>query len=1021
MTTASAKLLEPVMHLAQHYRLAPARILEAASLSQSDYSKPGVRFPTQRYADVLSLLVEASNNPHIALSLAEATQPRMLGSIGFLMSTSATLGKAYQTLIDYLPLLMEGAVLQMEPVDDGVLLTLELNHSQLQPVEYLLGCLINWSRWLTGQQIPARCVRFAFPEPQDIQPYQRFFAAEVESNALRNQLLLPSDYLSLACLEANEEMHQLHLEFADSLLSKMNQQGALIAQTRNLIRRQLNEGGGTVRRDEVAETLGMSLRTLQRKLGILGTSFQDVYDVTRRDVALQLIQRGQMSFGEIAFQLGFSNQSAFQKAFKRWMGVAPSLYRQQVNPISLVVPEALLPDHITDQGLNVSDISTETIDQRLSSINDFSLSLLEWAALLGEYFDLQSLSEITHNPVARLAIHLWPVEQQGLIQQIKSSADDVGRYRFNHPDILTRIIQRLNKQQREDKHRTMGERLLNLLQDNPITDDSLPLVETCLHHLNALALKPSDPLFEQVTGLNLRASELTEALHKFKESANYLSYLFEYKEKEECLTSSPKRESLLSHQAHLWFRAGEIDKAQVCLNKLKEANTLPALAQRALLLAQIHQQQNNPEEALSLLMQALADIDQPLPSTAKTQLPYLLTQLDAISVRFNGEALQRLAVEVAPDELFRLSLLEQILLMATQSGQPLLAACAAGRMTQLSLEQGRSSLTPFAFISYAWVASWVCGDYPLARLFAAQGVQLANRYGGLNHPSGSDPDEAALHAMLLYASRVQHWLAPLDEIRHHVEKLALLARENQFPTVLQECNLLHYQLRLLGAESLETIGVDSDNAPSAALSDILDLPAYLLGHKAPSEPDTLEYQNGWQAMSHVIAALLLDQQCYWNTFYLWEGRVENEMSGYFSVSELLFCTAMMRLIQGHQNNGLGPRRKVEVEQILSRFELWRAESPANFSFHYSLLVAENARLQGDSPTLAFEEAILMAEKQEGLFHKALAYERYGDYLHVAQQRRLARFCTEEALTLYRDWGACEKVKQLEYKRVLLAE
>jgi hypothetical protein len=359
--------------------------------------------------------------------------------------------------------------------------------------------------------------------------------------------------------------------------------------------------------------------------------------------------------------------------------------------------------------------------------------------------------------------------------------------------------------------------------------------------------------------------------------------------------------------------------------------------------------------------------------------------------------------------------------MATQSGQPLLAACAAGRMTQLSLEQGRSSLTPFAFISYAWVASWVCGDYPLARLFAAQGVQLANHYGGLHPEAVDEPDEAALHAMLLYASRVQHWLAPLDEIRHHVEKLAVLAQANQLSTVFKECNLLHNQLRLLGAESLETIVITRDNAPSTALLDILDLPAYLLGHKVPPELDSLEYKNGWQAISHAIVALLLDQQCYWNTIYLWEGRVENEMSGYFSVSELLFCTAMMRLIQGHQNNGLGPRRRVEVEQILSRFELWRAESSDNFSFHYSLLMAENTRLQGENPTLAFEEAIKVAEKQEGLFHKAFAYERYSDYLYVAQQTRLARFCIEEALTLYRDWGASEKVKQLEHKRVLLAE
>ena len=83
--TASAKLLEPVFQLAQHYGMDPAMVLSCAQLSSEEFAKPGARFPAYSFSHVLQALVHASNNPRIALNLGEATQPRLLGSIGFIM------------------------------------------------------------------------------------------------------------------------------------------------------------------------------------------------------------------------------------------------------------------------------------------------------------------------------------------------------------------------------------------------------------------------------------------------------------------------------------------------------------------------------------------------------------------------------------------------------------------------------------------------------------------------------------------------------------------------------------------------------------------------------------------------------------------------------------------------------------------------------------------------------------------------------------------------------------------------
>ena len=1057
VTTATTKLLEPVLQLAQHYRLDQDQILSSASLSQAELSKPGARFPTSGYGQILQMLAEATENPRIALSLGEATQPRMLGSIGFLMATADSLGKAYQALIDYLPLLFEGAIIQMEQTVDGTLFSLELNDPELPPVEYLMACLINWPRWLTGHQIPVRHVQLEFPQPDSLLPYQQFFAAEVEFDAPRNQLLFASDYLSLGCLDANPEMHQLHREFADSLLSKSAQQSALPAQTRNLIRSQLAEGSGCVRREQIAESVGLSLRTLQRKLGLLGTNFQDIYDQTRRETCLQLIQRGQLSFGEIAFQLGFSNQSAFQKAFKRWMGVAPSQYRQQIKPEAFIetTPQSgqtsTHNDWLHDRD---SKLRIQKIEDRIAQLSSFTLELLEWAALFGEQFSLVELGKVTSNPVARLAIHLWPAEQLGLIEPrtissataadnhpVSHATDEQTGYCFSHPEIRSAIYQRLNETEKGHLHYQCGLLLLEELADH----FTLKQISTVLLHLNRAHQYLDAGEKKRLRHLNIRAAALSRSEHSFASASRYLSNAYRLLRRDQF----KKRCQLLLQRASLHLLAGEIKLAEQCLLQLPagQTDTLDKVG-AALITADICLYRDQPVAALNHLLESLSLLDPALPEEDNQQLLLLLSQHDEISERLGQQVIPALASLQSPEDLLRLQLLEQISLIARQQSKPLLAACAIGRMTKISLLQGRSPLTPFAFVSYAWVASWFCADVRLAQRFSVQGMQLANQFGGLmagisdgaelnapgmistglepetDHPSTVNPAQVtiATSAALLQYSQVQHWFAPVHSSREPLQHVAALAQKHGQWLIQGECFLLQHQISLLTTASLseqqhlcrqhyEQMLKQQQTRQAAQLKDSsLQLMEQLSGEQPL--PEQVEYQHGWQAFSTILAAFLLDQQHLWPDLYHWEAPLENELAGYFCVSEALFCTAMMRLILAQQQHSLLHRRRLEVEQIESRFELWATHCPENFSTQHHLLQAEKARLLNQNPSPLYEQAIVSAEKHSFSHHRALCYERYGDYLQSQNQHTLAQFCLTKSRDLYHQWGALAKTEQL---------
>ncbi|SIS73517.1 AraC family transcriptional regulator [Neptunomonas antarctica] len=1118
--TASAKLLEPVLQLAQHYRLEPSQIFNSAALSHADFTKPGARFPATHFNDVLHTLAEAADNPRIALNLGEATQPRILGSIGFMMSTAPTLGKAYQTLIDYLPLLFEGAVLQMEQTVEGTLLTLELNEPNLQPIEYFLACLVNWPRWLTGQQIPASVVYLSFPEPENIQTYQRFFAAEVQFDAPRNQLLLASDYLTLSCIDANPEMHQLHREFADSLLSKSNQQSALVAQTRNLIRRQLSEGGGTVRREQIADTLGLSLRTLQRKLGVLGTNFQDVYDHTRREVGLQLIQRGQLSFGEIAFQLGFSNQSAFQKAFKRWMGVAPSAYRQQIKPVVFSDPVTLPDLKQPSNAWLAGDNATQLIEQKIGSLNSFSLELLECAALLcsktssdissnksthvssesGHQFDLTELSLVTDNPVARVAIHLWSAEESGLIATaIKKSSvtvtainhdikDDQAGYFFTDTAVLNALNQRMSDAEKTQRHTLIGLAMLRTLPlktlplktlAHPLSVSKAPLVQTtiaqptlihtiltqptlaeitpALFHLNlALSLADAEEASSLLASINLSIhSYLKTNLHLLNMmAADQAEQQHDYQSADVFLTEAGRhlndselslKTDLLLHRVRVLLFEGDIETADQCLQQLVTFDmSIQDAINTALMKARVYQQRGMYAQSLDCLLDSWATLDQPLPDDETKQLSQLLVQLTDISKDFTAISLVNMAEMTDSEHLLRLRLLEQISLIARQQSQPLLAACAIGRMTELSLQNGLSPLTAFAFVSYAWVSSWFSADYALARTFSAQGMQLACQLDGITHTdnlSAKTPQgDSAISATLLQSSQVQHWFAPLDSAVKQLVQVDKLATEHSQWLIQSECRLLKHQLLFLSPTPLgeqlllcredhqQMLEQTPFHAERLQDSTLILLEQLRGEHLFPTQ---VNYSNGWQAVSTIIGALLLDQQPIWPELYLWEALLENELAGYFCVSEALFCTAMMRLIHAQQQHVIGRFRRIEIDQIESRMELWAHHCPDNFKGQLVLLQAEKSRLLEheqraikstyQAPDLLFEEAIQLAEKNDFGYHKALCYERYSDYLVTKKQLSLARFCLNEACSLYQHWGASAKVKQLEHRQVLLAK
>ncbi len=242
--------------------------------------------------------------------------------------SSRNLKEGFARLVRYQRIIAEGADLDFQPCAQGYRLSLTIIGDRLPPARQsaegsLAGCL-TFCRWLTGTPLLPLEVSFQGQPPDDLEPYRQLFQAPLRFDARRYALLFREEDVEMPLPTANEALAQLHDRFAGEYLSRFSD-SKVMHRARQILCRLLPQG--EPRREVVAQALCLSERTLQRRLQEEGSSFQQLLDDTRRDLAVQHLAQPDLAPLEIAYLLGFADPSNFYRAFKRWFGVTPGEYR----------------------------------------------------------------------------------------------------------------------------------------------------------------------------------------------------------------------------------------------------------------------------------------------------------------------------------------------------------------------------------------------------------------------------------------------------------------------------------------------------------------------------------------------------------------------------------------------------------------------------------------------------------------------------------------------------------------------
>jgi AraC-like DNA-binding protein len=319
--SVSAMLVQPLVLALSASPPALEAFFGATDLTPEILANPDARVSPAQFCVAWSEGVRLSGAPHVALELAAAIPSGAFGLVEYVCRSAATLGDALTQWVRYLNLLNDAVKVGLvEEGDRGCVRVLAESEAPAPAShELCFALLATRARELTPTQVRIVAADFTH-RVRDATVYERWFGAPVRFGAPFTQLVFARSALAVPLVTADANLLTLLGRVADDLCAKTSSDPPLTAQVRAVLGAALRSNDAQI--EGVAQRLGLTARSLQRRLKDEGSSFQSMREEVRQQLAQRYLD-DDLAITEISFLLGFSEPSAFFRAFKRWTGLTP--------------------------------------------------------------------------------------------------------------------------------------------------------------------------------------------------------------------------------------------------------------------------------------------------------------------------------------------------------------------------------------------------------------------------------------------------------------------------------------------------------------------------------------------------------------------------------------------------------------------------------------------------------------------------------------------------------------------------
>ncbi len=304
-------------------------LFKQVGLDPEKMRDPNARYSYSAMQRLWHVSVEATKDPCFGLKVFQHWHPTTLHALGYSWMASATLEEAFERMIRYFRIVSTSgsqAIIAENAETSRFYYLFPPNYPppSYETIDAAFAMIVHMCRTSYGPEFKPVRVELQREKPPCADQFDEFFQCEIVYDAPESGLILANETLNKPLSTANTDLARANDAIITEYLAHLDRSDIAMQVKAKLIE---HLPSGHVSEITIADTLHVSQRTLQRKLRDQNTSYKQLLDDTRKELASQYIGNSQLSISEITFLLGFSEASNFSRAFKRWKGVPPSEYR----------------------------------------------------------------------------------------------------------------------------------------------------------------------------------------------------------------------------------------------------------------------------------------------------------------------------------------------------------------------------------------------------------------------------------------------------------------------------------------------------------------------------------------------------------------------------------------------------------------------------------------------------------------------------------------------------------------------
>ncbi len=326
--TVDAAATRLSFHIFAAHGVSVKTLEHSLGVTKAQLDEPDRRIPFISHHQMIKKGVELTE-PGIGLKIGAQSTLERMGIVGHIIKNCNDLEDAGLQLIRYFKLffgLIDWKLIKTKTTASFIYSLKNQSYYMQFGAEVMLSSAITIMRSLTSSSFTPKEIHFRYEVPEYVLNYHEVFRAPLKFNQNQDAILMTKDQLKQPISNGQSYIKAILQKHADSLLANIHKSHSLKSQVQQLILTELPTGMVDI--DLISKKLQMSRWTLTRKLKEEGTTFKQLLKGSREKLAQSYLKRQTESVTEIAFLLGYSEPSAFQRAFKSWTGKTPFEYRQ---------------------------------------------------------------------------------------------------------------------------------------------------------------------------------------------------------------------------------------------------------------------------------------------------------------------------------------------------------------------------------------------------------------------------------------------------------------------------------------------------------------------------------------------------------------------------------------------------------------------------------------------------------------------------------------------------------------------